>query len=79
MGNNINGKLRWGVLMEKHIDEIRKSLTLKKVFLDDADKIIGNVTRTFLSTQSSKSLKKKKKFVYVGVHLRYDTMQPWMM
>ncbi len=74
MGNNINGKLRWGELMGKHVDEIRKSLTLRNVFVDDADKIIGNVTQTFLSTNSPKSLRKKKKFIYVGVHLRYDKL-----
>ena len=72
MGNNINRALRWGPMMEKHLDEIRKALTLKDKFIIDADLIINNITQTFLSNlpKKSKSKMTKKERVYVGIHLR---------
>jgi|LakMenEpi03Aug12_release.lakeMendotaPanAssembly.Ray.scaffolds.fasta_scaffold1530041_1 hypothetical protein len=67
MGENINGNLRWGDLMTLHVDEIRKVFTFKKIFLEKADKIVGNITQSFVSEKRSR---KKRENVYVGIHLR---------
>jgi hypothetical protein len=67
MGENINGNLGWGNLMTLHVNEIQKVFTLKKIFLDKADKIVGNITQMFVSEKRSR---KKRKNVFVGIHLR---------
>jgi hypothetical protein len=67
MGENINGNLGWGNLMTLHVDEIRNVFTLKKIFVEEADKIVGNITQSFVSGKRSR---KKRKNVYVGIHLR---------
>jgi hypothetical protein len=67
MGENINGNLRWGDLMTLHVNEIRKVFTLNKIFLEKADKIVGNMTQSFVSEKKSR---KKRENVYVGIHLR---------
>jgi hypothetical protein len=68
MGNNINGKLGWGSLMTKHVDEIREALTLKKKFTDDADDVIRGAVDNFLATLKNGA--KKKPVIYVGIHMR---------
>jgi hypothetical protein len=70
MGNNINGKLAWNLLMEKHTDEIRKALTLKKKFVVDADKIIQKISTKFLE-EKAKVSKKKREIILIGIHIRY--------
>jgi hypothetical protein len=67
MGKNINYNLRWGDLMARHVDEIQKVFSLKKPFLEKADKVIGSITQSFISGKKSK---KKRKNVYIGIHLR---------
>jgi hypothetical protein len=67
MGENINGNLGWGDLMTLHVEEIRKVFILKKIFLDKADKIVVNITQSFVSEKKSR---KKRENVYVGIHLR---------
>jgi hypothetical protein len=67
MGENINGNLRWGDLMTLHVDEIRRVFTLKRRFLEKADKIVENITQSFVWGKRSR---KKRENVYVGIHLR---------
>jgi hypothetical protein len=67
MGENINGNLRWGDLMTLHVDEIRRVFTLKRRFLEKADKIVGNITQSFVWGKRSMN---KRENVYVGIHLR---------
>jgi hypothetical protein len=69
MGKNINGNLGWGDLMTLHVNEIRKVFTFKKIFLDKADKIVGNITLSYVSGKRSR---KKRKNIFVGIHLRWD-------
>ena len=55
------------LLMLYNMEEIRKVFTLKKIFLEEADKIVGNITQSFVSEKKSR---KKRENVYVGIHLR---------
>jgi len=69
MGNNINGKMAWSVMLSKHTDEIRRSLTLKKKFVDDADNKINAAVEKFFRADGKKK-SAKKKLILVGIHMR---------
>ena len=53
--------------MEKYENEVRRAFTLKKKFIQGADKRITRVTEKFYR---KKKLKSSKDLIYVGVHIR---------
>ena len=70
MGHNINDKLRWNEILNKHEGEIRKALQLKDKFNSHADKTIRDITNLHVDKLRRKGQKPPRKFVYIGVHIR---------
>ena len=67
LGENLNGNLRLGSLMEKSKDTIRRSFTLKSKYYNDATKILHNAQNS--SNVTSKDATNENT-IFVGVHVR---------
>ena len=65
----MNKIVRWQDVMALHEAAIRRAFTFKDKFLIQADQKILKFSNLFHSKRTNQ---RKKKLLYVGIHIRYD-------